>query len=216
MNQFGLGVRTGLDIGGERTGLMPTREWKRKVHREPWFPGETLITGIGQGFSLATPLQLAHATATLANHGQRFKPQIIRTTEDAQTKVAKKIVPEKINNKIVLNSANLNRIQHAMEMVVHGTRGTARRISTGIDYRIAGKTGTSQVFGIAQDEEYIVEDIAKRLQDHALFIAYAPVDKPEIAIALIVENGGSGGAVAAPIAGKVIDAYLKSIPREEK
>ncbi len=216
MNQFGFGIKTGLDIGGERSGLMPTRQWKRRVRREPWFPGETLITAIGQGFSLATPLQLAQATATLANRGQRFKPQIINAIEDPQTKVTHKITPEQFDRKISLNNANLNRIQHAMEMVVHGVKGTARRISEGIDYHIAGKTGTAQVFGIAQDEEYVAEDIEKRLRDHALFIAFAPVEKPEIAVALIVENGGSGGAVAAPIAAEVIDAYLKTLPREQK
>ncbi len=216
LKQFGFGVKTGLDIGGEASGLMPTREWKRKVHHEPWFPGETLITGIGQGFSLATPLQLAHSTATLANGGQRLQPQVVSLIEDPQTHQRMKIEPSPINDKILLSESNLNRIKNAMELVVHGITGTARGISEGLTYKIAGKTGTSQVFGIAQDEEYVAEDIVKRLRDHGLFIGYAPADKPRIAVAVIVENGGSGGAVAAPIARKVMDAYLLSTQGEKQ
>jgi len=208
LGQFGFGQRTNIDIGGEAGGLMPTREWKRRVRREPWFPGETLITGIGQGFNMDTPLQLASATATLSVRGKRMKPMVVKAIEDPSTLKQNPVPPLQLSEVPINDPGNWQRIEKAMTMVVHSAHGTARRISHGLDYQIAGKTGTAQVFGIKQDEEYVAEDITKRLRDHALFIAYAPADKPRIAIAIIVENGGSGGAVAAPIARKVFDAYL--------
>lgn len=207
--QFGFGHRTDIDIGGEASGLMPTREWKRRVRKEPWFPGETLITGIGQGFNMATPLQIANADATLANDGHRMKPMVVKAIEDPANHKQSPMPPIQLSQVPVSDPGNWWRIHRAMTMVVHSPHGTARRISHGLTYKIAGKTGTAQVFGIKQDETYVAEDIAKRLRDHALFIAFAPADKPRIAIAVIVENGGSGGAVAAPIARKVFDAYLQ-------
>ena len=208
LGQFGFGQRTNIDIGGEASGLMPTREWKRRVRKEPWFPGETLITGIGQGFNLTTPLQLASSTATLAARGKRMKPMVVQAIEDPSSLALNPIPPLQLSEVPISDPGNWWRIERAMTMVVHSAHGTARRINHDLDYKIAGKTGTSQVFGIKQDEEYIAEDIAKRLRDHALFIAFAPADDPEIAIAVIVENGGSGGAVAAPIAREVIDNYI--------
>ncbi len=208
---FGLGVKSRIDIGGEADGLLPSREWKRRVRREPWFPGETLITGIGQGFFLATPLQLANATATLASRGKLMKPTVVHAIENPTSHEINQM-PTTLFNEVPINDAgNWWRIERAMAKVVHSPTGTARRISHGIDFEIAGKTGTSQVFGIKQDEEYVAEDIDKRLRDHALFISFAPVAEPKIAIAVIVENGGSGGAVAAPIARKVIDSYMSSL-----
>jgi penicillin-binding protein 2 len=208
---FGFGRKSRIDIGGEADGLLPSREWKRKARREPWFPGETLITGIGQGFFLATPLQLANATATLASRGKLMKPTVIHDIENPTSQTIN-VMPATLFNEVPINEAgNWWRIERAMTKVVHSPTGTARRISHGIDYQIAGKTGTSQVFGIKQDEEYVAEDIEKRLRDHALFISFAPVDNPKIAVAVIVENGGSGGAVAAPIARKVIERYLAEV-----
>lgn len=208
LSQFGFGVRTSIDIGGEAAGLLPTREWKRRVRKEPWFPGETLITGIGQGFNMATPLQLASATATLALRGKRMKPMVVKAIEDPATLERKPLPQLQLSEVPISDQGNWWRIQRAMTRVVHASNGTARRISQGLTYQIAGKTGTSQVFGIKQDETYVAEEIAKRLRDHALFISFAPADEPKIAIALIVENGGSGGAVAAPIARQVFDTYL--------
>ncbi|UCE88932.1 MAG: penicillin-binding protein 2, partial [Pseudomonadota bacterium] len=208
LSGFGVGIKTGIDLPGELAGLMPSREWKRRTRNLPWFPGETLITGIGQGFMLSTPLQLAAVTATLAMRGERFEPQLVYGVKDPNTRQVSASEPQ------ALTRVNLNEPRHwdtvinSMERVVHSLRGTARSISQNLNYRIAGKTGTAQVFGIKQDEEYIKEDIAKKLRDHALFIAFAPVDTPRIAVAVIVENGGSGGAVAAPIARKVMDAWL--------
>ena len=206
--QFGFGQRTGIDIGGEASGLLPTREWKRRVKREPWFPGETLITGIGQGFNLATPLQLANATATLANRGKHLQPFVVRAVEDPGNGITTNIEPVVLNEIPVHDPGNWWRIDRAMVRVVHEPTGTARSINRGLQYRMAAKTGTAQVFGIAQDAEYIEEDIAKRLRDHALFIAYAPSDDPKIAVAVIVENGGSGGLRAGPIARAVMDRFL--------
>ncbi len=215
LSQFGFGRRTNIDIGGEASGLMPTREWKRRMRKEPWFPGETLITGIGQGFNLATPLQLASATATLATRGKRMKPLVVQAIEDPTTLEHTPMPSLQLSEVPVNDPGNWWRIERAMTMVVHSTHGTARRINDGLKYKIAGKTGTAQVFSIAQDAEYEAEEIAKRLRDHALFIAFAPPQDPEIAVALIVENGGSGGAVAAPIARQVIDSYMLGKGKEK-
>ncbi|MFO7594546.1 MAG: penicillin-binding protein 2 [Pseudomonadota bacterium] len=208
LKHFGFGRRSGIDIGGDASGLLPSREWKRKARNKPWYPGETLITGIGQGFFLATPLQLANATAALAADGKLKKPMVVNATEDPASHVRTPLSPVTIDEVSVRVPRNWQRIEQAMIEVVHGARGTARHIGRGLQYKMAGKTGTAQVFGIKQDEEYVAEEIAKRLRDHALFVAFAPVEDPKIAMALIVENGGSGSAVAAPIAREVIDHYL--------
>jgi penicillin-binding protein 2 len=208
MAHFGFGTRTGIDVSGEASGLLPSREWKRRVRKEPWFPGETLITSIGQGFNLATPLQLSSATATLSIRGKHMRPLVVREIEDPTTHQRSILPPTLIDQVPISDDGNWWRIERAMAKVVHDPHGTARRISHGLQYEMAGKTGTSQVFTIAQDAEYDAEELTKRLRDHALFIAFAPVDKPRIAVALIVENGGSGGAVASPVAREVIDRYL--------
>jgi len=210
MKRFGFGQQTGFDIGGDRSGLMPSREWKRRTHNQSWYPGETLISGIGQGFLLATPLQLARSTSTMATKGTMMQPQLIHSIKNRATDSEQVVGPhiERVIEDISDN--HWKRIHRAMQQVVHGFAGTARSINKGLDYKVAGKTGTAQVFGIKQDEEYKVEDITERLRDHALFISFAPVESPEIAISVIVENGGSGGAVAAPIARKVLDEYMKN------
>lgn len=211
MEPFGFNDVTGLDISDELAGLIPSRQWKRKARQEPWYPGETLITGIGQGFFLATPLQLATAVGALSRYGQQLRPHLVRATEDpvSNERIGLPVVP---NPSIpIVDRNNWDYIIRAMTRTVHSARGTARRIGKDAPYKIAGKTGTAQVFGIKQDEEYVAEDIAKRLRDHALFVAFAPVENPRIAVAVIVENGGSGGSVAAPIARKVMDHYLASL-----
>ena len=208
MKQYGFGEQTGIDISGEASGLIPSRAWKRRVRQEPWFPGETLITGIGQGFMLSTPLQLAHGTAALATRGQRRRPQVVRLYEDPVSNTKTPIMPVIEPTATVQNVGHWESIHKAMESVIHTPTGTAHRISQGLAYRMAGKTGTAQVFGIKQDEEYVPEDVAKRLRDHALFIAFAPLAKPRVAVAVVVENGGSGSAVAAPITRQVMDRHL--------
>lgn len=208
MRAFGFGHTTGIDLTGEASGLMPSREWKRRVHRQPWFPGETLITGIGQGFTLATPLQLAAATATLARFGHRLTPTVVGALEEPDSGKRTPVQAQELPPVRVVDPHNWQRVHRAMINVVHSPTGTARSINRNLPYTIAGKTGTAQVFGIKQDEEYVAEEVAKHLRDHALFIAFAPAERPQIAVAVIVQNGGGGGAVAAPIARQVMDTYL--------
>ena len=198
---FGLGMPTGVDNTHERSGLLPSRTWKRQMKRLPWFPGETLNVSIGQGYMLATPMQLASMAVTLANRGKRIVPRILKQYRGAEVKAP--LLPP-----VEASQADWDIVIAAMRDVVHGKRGTARRIQRGASYRMAGKTGTAQVIGIAQDAEYDAEQIAKRQRDHALFIGFAPLDEPKIAVAVIVENGESGSSAAAPVARKVFDAYL--------
>ena len=207
---FGLGQLTEIDIPGEKAGLLPTPAWKRqRFENLPWFPGETLITGIGQGYMLMTPLQLAQMASILAT-GKAYRPQLVAATQPADG--AQQTVATKLHRELTVNNAeNWAYIRQAMEDVVHGRQGTARGISRGISYRIAGKTGTVQVIGIPQDEEYDESAIAKEHRDHALFIAYAPVEQPQLALAILVENSGHGGAIAAPIARRLFDLFFQPL-----
>jgi penicillin-binding protein 2 len=202
---FGFGDRTGVDIAGELGGLLPSREWKQRARNQSWFPGETLIVGIGQGAFLATPTQLAAATAALAARGRLLEPRVVRATEVPGSGLREPVTAP--GRDLALHRPHLDAVIHAMTEVVEGARGTARRIRTDA-YRIAGKTGTAQVFTVGQKERYDEAQVAERMRDHALFVAFAPVDKPRIAVAVIVENGGHGGSVAAPIARAVMDSHL--------
>lgn len=203
LTPFGLGERTGIDIPGERRGLMPSREWKAGARGQPWFPGDTVNTSIGQGYMLATPLQLAVATARVASRGEVWKPRIVRPTDWEE------VGPE---SRIHARDEHWDWVLEAMEAVVHSERGTARGIGRNAGYRIGAKTGTAQVVGIAQGERYDASRLAERHRDHALFVGYAPADKPRIAIGLVVENGEGGGSVAAPIARKVMDLFMELYP----
>ncbi|MDM8566070.1 penicillin-binding protein 2 [Candidatus Halobeggiatoa sp. HSG11] len=208
MNRFSFGKRTGIDITGEVSGLMPSREWKRRVLGKLWYPGETIIVGIGQGFMLATPLQLAVATATLSNRGQFKQPRVVFAMDDAKFNEMN-VVPPSIKETVTLKADYYWNVAIAgMKAVVHGRRGTARKVAIGSKYRFAGKTGTAQVIKIKQSESYNARRLAKKFHDHALFIAFAPLKNPRIAIAVIVENGGGGSKTAAPIAKKILDYYL--------
>ena len=207
--QFGFGEKTGIDSTGEKNGLLPSREWKRRTQGIAWYPGETLNTSIGQGTFLVTPLQLASSTAALSQKGKRFRPHLVRTIGNNQAEGQLELVPEVAGQYHVIKAQNWEHIRNSMINVVHGARGTARGINRGIKYKVAGKTGTAQVFGIAQDEEYDEETVSEKLRDHALFISYAPADNPRIAVAVIVENGEHGSTVAAPIARQVMDAWLQ-------
>jgi penicillin-binding protein 2 len=209
--QFGFGEPTGVDIRGESSGLMPSPRWKRQTRNQPWYPGETLITGIGQGFMLATPLQLASATATLSMRGLRLKPQVVLRRMDPKILQPMENEPEPVSIIRPVAAKHWTQIVEAMRDVVHGARGTARHISVGANYKMAGKTGTAQVFAVGQDEEYEESEVPKHLRDHGLFIAFAPPDKPQIAVAVVVENGGSGSRSAAPIARRVIDYYVNTL-----
>lgn len=215
--RFGLGTATGLDLPGEKGGLLPSREWKKRVRRENWYPGETLNIGIGQGYFTTTPLQLAHITARLAMRGQGFRPHIVHAVQDAASGTVTAVAPEPLPPIRLRDPADLERIVDAMEVVAHVPGGTAYRAMHDAAYRVAAKTGTVQVAALSQDEDVAPkqEDIAEHLRDHALFIAFAPSDAPKIALAVLVEHaGGGGGAIAAPIARQVMDAWLVPAPAQ--
>ena len=206
---FGFGAPTGIDIGGEASGLIPSTQWKREALGQPWYPGETLIVGIGQGATLVTPIQLVTATAVIANRGRLVRPFLLSEVRDSATGQLVIKAPAQADKTIM--SADIedwDLIIHSMEEVLHGERGTARGSGAGSEYHMAGKTGTAQVITIGQDEEYNEEEIPEELRDHALFIAFAPAEAPEIAMAVIVENGGGGSRTAAPIARELLDHYF--------
>jgi len=204
--QFSFGQKTGIDLYGERSGLLPSRDWKQKVHKTIWYPGETLIAGIGQGYMLATPMQLAAATATLVNKGVNVQPHLMQSIRETNATVTKDFVPAETRFSL-RNSRHWDDMFRAMKKVVHGVLGTARATGWGMKYEMAGKTGTAQVFGIAQDEKYDEETVAKKLRDHGLFVAFAPYESPRIAVSVVVDNGEHGSQMA-PIARKVMDQYL--------
>lgn len=204
MTRFGFGQRVTLDMFEETAGLMPSRDWKRNRYRQPWYPGETLILGIGQGYMQTTPMQLAQATALMASNGKWIRPHLARSVGGLQPNVDAE-TPADI---ILRDSKDWRPVQLGMESVMHGARGTARKVGDSAQYRIAGKSGTAQVVAIKQGERYDRNKIQERHRDHALFIAYAPADNPAIAIAVMVENGESGSGVAAPVAKQVLDAWL--------
>ncbi|MCC6201718.1 MAG: penicillin-binding protein 2 [Gammaproteobacteria bacterium] len=206
--QFGFGVPTGIDLPGESSGLFPSPEWKRKTHDQPWYPGDTLNVGIGQGYTLVTPLQLAFATAVLARRGHAITPHVAGQIEDPLVRVA---VEPHFEDRLVVRLRAEEHWDEAiagMEEVVHGTRGTARRTAADATYRYAGKSGTAQVFTLAQDLAQRTDKVAAQLQDHAWFIAFAPVQDPQIAVAVLVEHGGGGSSVAAPIVRRLLDHHL--------
>jgi penicillin-binding protein 2 len=208
MQPFGFGQMTGIDLEGELAGVLPSSEWKERRFHQKWFGGETISIGIGQGYNSFTLLQLAHATATLANGGVVMKPHVVRAIEDPRTGALKPTVPSE-SGRIKLNPLNVDFIRNAMVDV--NLSGTARAAFVGAPYHAAGKTGTAQVVGVAQNEKYNENKIDERHRDHALFIAFAPADpgaKPKIALALLVENAGWGALAAAPIARQVFDYYL--------
>ena len=210
--RFGLGRPTGIDIGGESGGLVPSRDWKRAAFKnrddQRWYDGETVIASIGQGYMLATPLQLASAAATIATRGVRYKPHLVAAIENPLNGERTLINPERLPDVSISNEFYWDSVIGAMHDVMQGARGTARAVGMGAPYQMAGKSGTAQVVSIAQDAEYDEDEIEERMRDHALFIAFAPLDNPRIAVALIVENGSSGSGVAAPIAKAVIDEHL--------
>ncbi len=207
--QFGLGQKTGIDLPNEKRGLWPSREWKQQAHRLPWFPGDSLNVGIGQGFALATPLQMATMVATIANRGKHLQPQVVKSING-------EILPPKIINQVEVDNRYWDHIFNAMKDVMHSAHGTARRAGSKSSYLMAGKTGTAQVVGIAQNEEYDSEALKERNRDHALFVGFAPFENPKIAVAVIVENGESGSGTAAPIARKIFDSYLLDKNRDKE
>lgn len=204
--QFGFGRKSGVDLDGELAGLLPTPEWKRKRLKQPWWPGETVIAGIGQGYTLTTPMQLAAATMAIANDGVIYKPQLIRAWTDPASGRTAYAAPQ-VLGRIPLRPEHLRLVREAM-MAVTQPGGTAAQVGAGASYLIAGKTGTAQVVGMKQNERYDPRRVGLRNRDHALFIAFAPADAPKIVVAVMVENGGHGGSTAGPIAREVMDYWL--------
>jgi penicillin-binding protein 2 len=210
MSRMGFGEPTGIDIAGERSGIMPSPAWKKTAfstrEQQVWFPGETVIVGIGQGYWTATLLQLAKATALLSMRGQPYQPRLVRALVDPATGAVEERRPNPLPRIELTHPENWEIIVDAMVAVTTG--GTASGAARGATYSIAGKTGTAQVFSVGQSEKYNEKEVAERLRDHALFVAFAPAESPRLAVAVLVENGGFGGSQAAPIARAIFDAYL--------
>lgn len=204
--KFGFGAKSGVDLQGESSGLLPSKEWKQRRFKQSWMLGETVIAGIGQGYQLATPMQLAAATAALANGGTFYRPRLVKAIRDSATRQERTLPPE-VAWKYSFNPENLAHVRQSMIDVLK-PGGTAAVAGAGTPYAIAGKTGTAQVIGIKQGAKYDESRVAERHRDHALFVAYAPAEAPRIAIGVMVENGGHGGSTAAPIARAVFDYYL--------
>jgi penicillin-binding protein 2 len=217
MKPLGFGQITGIDILGESRGILPSTEWKRtsykKAEQQRWYSGETISLGIGQGYNSFTMLQLAHATATLANNGLKMRPHIVREVLDVETKVPTPVAKEPIGQ-LQLSPEHLDIIKRAMIGV--NIEGTSATSFVGAQYVSAGKTGTAQVFTVKQNEKYNAATVDERMRDHALYIAFAPADEPRVALAMVVENAGFGAQNAAPIARRVLDfVILGQYPSEE-
>ncbi|MCV6589507.1 MAG: penicillin-binding protein 2 [Marinobacterium sp.] len=209
LGQFGFGQVTSYDLPEASSALLPSHDWKKRTRKLPWYPGDSLNLSIGQGYMLATPLQLATATAVIANRGRWVRPQMLQSVVNIEENPPVLPKPRPLPQDVKLRYPGYwQNIIDGMVEVMHGEKGTARKVAKDAPYRIAGKTGTAQVVGIKQDEEYDAEKLAEIHRDHALFVAFAPVKKPKIAIAVIVENGGGGSSTAAPLARKVMDAWL--------
>ena len=206
VGQFGFGAKTGIDIKGEQPGVLPSQGWKMKRYKQKWFTGDTISVGIGQGYNLATPIQLAMGTAVIAADGVVYQPHIVRNIEDSRSKKLTSIATEPIRV-TDWKPENIQRIKNAMVDVTR-PGGTAGRAGAGAEYVFGGKTGTAQVVAMKQGEKYDEKKVAERNRDHALFIAFAPAGNPTIALGILVENGGHGGSTAAPIARKIFDYYL--------
>ncbi len=209
IQQFGFGAPTGIDLFGEAVGVLPSREWKRKRNNQPWYPGETVIAAIGQGFNVATPLQLATSTAALAMNGKRYVPRLVRGIKAHGAEETQWLPPVAASSVPIVNLQDWELVREGMVDVVHGATGSARAIGVDSAYTIAGKSGTAQVFGLAEGEEYDASKVIRRLRNHALFVAWAPVAEPKIVVAVIVEHADGGGStMAAPIAKILMDTWL--------
>jgi penicillin-binding protein 2 len=209
MKPLGFGQLTGIDLENERRGVLPSQEWKRSTYKKPeqqkWYAGETISVGIGQGYNSFTPLQLAHAVSNLSNNGVVMKPHLVKMVESGTTKV-RKLTVQKESYRIPLKQDNIDFIKQAMIGVTK--EGTSARSFANAPYVSGGKTGTAQAAALSRSVKYDASKISERLRDHSLYIAFAPADKPRIALAVIVENAGFGAAAAAPIARMAMDYYL--------
>jgi penicillin-binding protein 2 len=206
LSRFGFGKKTGIDLDGETSGLLPSQDWKMKRYKQKWYAGDTVSVGIGQGYNLVTPMQMAAATATLANNGVGYRPHLVKEVRSPRSN-ENRLIENKPEFDLKIDPAHLELVKSAMAAVTQ-PGGTASQAAAGAPYRIAGKTGTAQVVGMKQGEKYDASKIDERHRDHAWFIAFAPAEQPKIALVVLAENGGHGGGTAAPIARKVMDYYL--------
>jgi len=204
---FGFGAPTGIDIDGELSGVAPSQEWKQKKFGQKWYAGDTISVGIGQGYLLATPLQLAAATATIANNGVPVHPRLLKAVQNAKTQETRQLSPAAVLDSVAVKLENIALVRAAMVDVTR-PGGTASRVGQGAAYTMAAKTGTAQVVGMKQNERYDEKRLKREHWDHALFIAFAPAENPKLALAILVENGKHGGTTAGPIAREVFDYYL--------
>lgn len=200
LKRFGFGSPTGLDLPGESSGILPSRDWKRATYGQPWYPGETVITGIGQGFLVVTPLQLAQATALLARETPAPGPHLVRAQTVLET------------TGVDVDASHRDTVIHGMEAVVHGSRGTARAIADKVPTTVAGKTGTAQVYGRPQAEDEATGPLPVHLENHALFTGFTPVESPRFVVTVVVEHGGGGSSVAAPVAARIMAAAMELEP----
>jgi penicillin-binding protein 2 len=210
--QFGFGAPTGIDLQGEIVGVLPSRAWKRANLAAEWYPGETVIAGIGQGYWVVSPIQLASALATLAAGGVRHPPRVLLASQDGLDAARQAAQWPPSIPSFVRNPQNVVAVRDGMEAVMHGPTGTARAYGQDAPWRIAGKSGTAQRFTRREGEVYDENRIAEHLRHRALFVAYAPAEAPRIAVAVVVEHGNSGSRAAAPIARRIIDAWLGTNP----
>ncbi|WP_425669444.1 penicillin-binding protein 2 [Vibrio owensii] len=222
MMMFGFGDYTGIDIYEESKANMPTREWKMARHKTPWYKGDTIPVGIGQGYWTATPMQIAKATSVLVNEGAVTAPHLLKATIDNGGDFEEQENSEYLTYPPIQNVPDKywNMAKEGMRLVNHGTKGTARRSFYNMDYQTAGKSGTAQVFGLGEDEEYNADEVAEHLRDHALFTGFAPFDDPEVVVSVVLENAGGGSSNGAPVARKIFDRVIigpeKIEPDEEQ
>jgi penicillin-binding protein 2 len=217
LEPFGFGRKTGIDVEGEVTGLLPSTEWKRKAYKRPeqqrWYAGETISLGIGQGYNNFTMLQLASATATVVSGGLRFKPRLVREIEDVLTRERKRVASDALPP-LPLRAEHVELVSRALYGVTQ--EGTSVRSFMGAPYKSGGKTGTAQAVGIKQNEKYNAAKIEEHQRDHSLYIAFAPVEAPSIALAVVVENAGFGSDAAAPMTRRVFDFVLSGLVPSEQ
>ena len=213
-NRLGLGELTGIELQGEKPGLVPSRQWKKRFKNEPWFPGETISASIGQGYNLVTPLQSARMISTIASGGILIRPYLVKKIEDSDGKLIQEFFPV-VNRNIGIDPEVLKHLKEGLRGVVHEAHGTGHRARLK-NVTVSGKTGTAQVVGMkASDEIDPEEEIPYSFRDHAWFVAFAPYEKPEVAVSVIIEHGGHGGTTAAPIARKILETYFTHYPPSE-
>ncbi len=216
LSQFGLGKKTDIDLPSESDGLLPNKEWKQKKYSKGWLVGDTLNTSIGQGYMLCTPIQMAQFTAVLASRGKRYKPHLLKAYKEPLAGVIFDIKPEKLPDVSQDNSKAWKIISKALVNVVYGKKGTANKIKPKLDFKIAGKTGTAQVFSFKKGKRIKAADLRKKLKDNAAFVTYAPAKNPQIALAVMLENAEGGSKTAAPIAVDILEKYFNSKKEQEE